>query len=495
MATTESNPGPERGLRKAPVPAVSATRWVYQAMSPAHEAAFVALACMSQFCTRTLILLSKVGDDFHLAEEPQLNWLIAGYSLTVGTFILFSGRLGDVVGHKPVLTVGLAWFSLWSLISGLSVYSSFNLAVVSRVLQGIGPALCLPNAVAILGRSYPPGRRKAMVFAFFGGAAPMGAVVGGAFAAVLSLAWWPWAQWALSMWLAILCFASAWIVPEVPRSMPPSRAQLSWIQTLDLPASIIGIAALILFNFAWIQAPVCGWNSATAIVPLVLGILLFATFIYVEIQCSPSPLIPWNALNTDVAFVLGAVACGWAAFGIWSLYLVKILEEIRHLSPLLTMAWLSPLMPAGAVAAVVTGYLLGAWHVRPAVVMTLSLLAFTVGVILTTFTPLYQIYWGQTFVSMLVMSFGMDMSFPAATLILSNKVSAEHQGIAASLVNTVVNYGIALGVGFAGTVEVQLRGSGRSAEDQLTGFHGALYMATGVAGLGLGICLVFLARH
>lgn len=436
-----------------------------------------------------------MGEDFHLAEEAQLAWLVAGYSLTVGTFILFSGRLGDVVGHKPVLTIGLAWFSLWSLISGLSVYSSFTLAVVSRVLQGIGPAICLPNALAILGRSYPPGRRKAMVFAFFGGVAPMGAVVGGAFAAVLSLAWWPWAQWVLALWLAILCIASAWIVPDLPRSNPLPRPRISWVQTLDLPAAIIGIAALILFNFAWIQAPVCGWNSPTAIVPLVLGILFFAAFVYVEMRHSPSPLIPWNALNTDVAFVLGAVACGWAAFGIWSLYLVRILEDIRHLSPLLTMAWLSPLMPGGAVAAVVTGYLLGAWHVRPAVVMTLSLLAFTVGVVLTAFTPLHQVYWGQTFVSMLVMSFGMDMSFPAATLILSNKVSAESQGIAASLVNTVVNYGIALGVGFAGTVEVHVRGSGGSTEERLMGFYGAMYTAIGVAGLGLGTCLVFLVRN
>lgn len=88
----------------------------------------------------------------------------------------------------------------------------------------------------------------------------------------------------------------------------------------------------------------------------------------------------------------------------------------------------------------------------------------------------------------------MDMSFPAATLILSNAVKKEHQGIAASLVATVVNYSISLGVGFAGTVEVHVNNGGKTKADLLKGYRGALYLGVGLAGLGLVICLVFLAR-
>jgi hypothetical protein len=68
------------------------------------------------------------------------------------------------------------------------------------------------------------------------------------------------------------------------------------------------------------------------------------------------------------------------------------------------------------------------------------------------------------------------MSFPAATLILSNAVSKEHQGVAASLVNTVVNYSISLGLGFAGTVEVHVNNGGRTQQDLLRGYRGAFYM-------------------
>ncbi|KAJ5628755.1 MFS general substrate transporter [Penicillium lividum] len=67
---------------------------------------------------------------------------------------------------------------------------------------------------------------------------------------------------------------------------------------------------------------------------------------------------------------------------------------------------------------------------------------------------------GLTFVSLLVMPWGMDMSFPAATIILSDAVGSRLQGAAAFFVTTIVNYSISLGLGFAGTVEVHVNNGG-----------------------------------
>ncbi|KJK85876.1 hypothetical protein H633G_10287, partial [Metarhizium anisopliae BRIP 53284] len=242
-------------------------------------------------------------------------------------------------------------------------------------------------------------------------------------------------------------------------------------------------------------APISGWATPTILVPLVLGLLLLGAFAVVEFRVSRKPLVPFDAVNADVAFVLAAVACGWASFGVWTLYLVQVLQDVRGLSPLLTTAWFLPVVFLGICAAVVTGKLLGPLQVRPPYVMAMALLAFTLGSVLTASTPPGQSYWGQTFVSMLVMPFGMDMSFPAATLILSDAVPKRHQGVGASLVNTVVNYGIALGVGFAGTVEVQVHGHGDTPDDLMRGFRGALYMGVGLAGLGLAVSLWFVARE
>jgi len=86
------------------------------------------------------------------------------------------------------------------------------------------------------------------------------------------------------------------------------------------------------------------------------------------------------------------------------------------------------------------------------------------------------------------------MSFPAATVILSNAVAKEHQGIAASLVNTVVNYSISLGLGFAGTIEVHVNNNNKTPADVLKGYRGAEYFSIGTAAAGLCVSLVFLAR-
>lgn len=440
------------------------------------------------------MLLRKIGSTFGVDDPPQLAWLVAGFSLTVGTFILLSGRLGDIFGYKRVLLVGLAWFSLWSMIAGLSAYSNFTLAVFSRVLQGIGPALCLPNAVAVLGVSYPPGHRKAMVFAFFGAVAPIGGVVGGAIASALELVWWPWALWAMAMWLAVLAGIAHFAIPELPKPAPLPRDWKSWCETLDVLGASVGICALVLFNFAFTQSPIDGWATPVALVPLILGLILFVAFIFIEFKISPKPLLPYEAVSADVAFVLGAVCAGWASFGIWTLYFTQLLQDIRGFSPLLTVAWFSPVTVSGALAAVVTGKLLGPWNVRPPVVMVLACVCFTTGITLTATAPINQIYWGQFFVSTIIMPWGMDSSFPAATLILSDAVAKEHQGVAASLVNTVVNYGIALGVGFAGIVESHAHGGGETLEDKLHGYRGGLYMGVGLAASGVCISLSFLAK-
>lgn len=445
----------------------------------------------------TLVLLRTIGDSFNITSPPQLAWLVAGYSLTLGTFILISGRLGDVLGHKRMLLTGFSWFSIWSAIAGMSVYSkSYKFAVFTRVLQGIGPAICMPNALAILGTFYPPGPRKAMVFAIFGAVAPIGAVLGGVFASLLALAWWPWSLWALAIWLAILAVAGHFVLPTPPKKT--KQIQIgdwkSISETLDLPGAFVGIVSLVLFNFAWTQAPIDGWPAPSVIVSLILGVLLFGAFLLVEFKLSPMPLLPFDIVNADVGFVLATTICGWATFGIWTLYLVQILQDIRQLSPLLTITWFCPVAIVGACAAVVTGKLF-ALQVRPSIIMTLALLAFLAGSTLTALAPTDQVYWGQIFVSMLIMPFGMDMSFPAATLILSDAVSKEHQGLSASLVNTVVNYGITLGVGFAGTVEMHTHGKGGTMEDRLRGFLAALYMGVGLAELGFIVCLVFLVTE
>lgn len=300
------------------------------------------------------------------------------------------------------------------------------------------------------------------------------------------------AYFSFAIALAGIAIVGAFTVPD-PQILPPRPKGLkNIIAELDLLAAAVGITGLVLFNFAWNQAPIAGWSSPYVIVCLILGIALMPLFFYLEVKVSSNPLIPFSVLNSDNAFVLGCIACGWGNFGIWVFYLWQILEELRGTSPLLASAYLSPLVIAGIVAAVATGFLLS--HIRAGWLMVIAMSAFLIGNLLVATVPVHQIYWAQFFVCMLMAPFGMDMSFPAATVYLSNSIEKERQGVAASLVNTVVNYSISLGLGFAGTVETHINNGGLTFEDKLRGYRGALYMGIGLAGLGLALSLVFVSK-
>ena len=299
-------------------------------MSPLRELFFVGILCAAQFTTQmglgqTLAILHVIGDSLHITNPGVLSWLIAGYSLTVGSFILISGRFGDIFGYKEMMIIGYIWFAVWSMVAGLAIYSGEVLFIFARVMSGIGPAIILPNALGLLGATYAPGERKNMVFSLFGACAPVGSIVGGLFAGLWSLLrnGWPWTFYTMAIALFILAALSVVILPSVP--VQPEYENLSLKQKfieLDLLGATVGITAMILFNFAWNQAPGFGWQQPYIYALLIIGILMFPLFFWIELHIATKPIIPFDALSGDVTFVLGCIACGWASFGEFSRELV-----------------------------------------------------------------------------------------------------------------------------------------------------------------------------
>lgn len=329
-----------------------------------------------------------------------------------------------------------------------------------------------------------------MVFAVFGATAPIGAVFGLVFGALFSqvAGFWPWTFFSFAIAMMCLAIASSLLIPHM--DVPENIAQMSLkqkIRELDLPGGAIGITALILINFAWNQSGVATWHQAYVYVCLIIGVLLLPVFFYYEQHIAPQPLLPFDIFTVDIAFVLALIALGWGSFGIFYYYSINFLLVIRQLEPMLVAAQFTPVAASGCCAAIITGLLLS--KLRPAWVMTFALSAFLTGNLLIGTAPVHQTYWAQTFVCFLVVTFGMDMSFPAGTVIISNSLPKNRQGMGASLVNTVVNYSIALALGFAGTVEGQVADG-----NTLRGYRGAFYMAYGLAGSGLVLSCVFLIR-
>ncbi|CZT10906.1 related to Drug resistance protein YOR378W [Rhynchosporium agropyri] len=413
-------------------------------MSVLHEGAFIITICMAQ-----ILALAGLGQGL--------------------------GRLRDLYGHKTIFLIGTVWYGVWSLISGFSVYSGSTLFSVCCGFQGTGPALMVPNALAIAGRSFV-GKKKNYVFACFGASAPAGAVLGGVFGAIFSqLVWWPWTFWVMGMVLLTYTATSYLILPPDQRDQSSETTK----PTFDLAGTITGVTGLILFNFAWNQAAVVGWSKPYTYILLVVGMLFFGLFVYIETHFAKDPLVPIESLSREALYALSIIACGWASFGIWVYFFWQLIENLRHHSGLSAAAQQSPVA--------LSGYLFSRFHV--AYIMVGAMLCFVTGQILLATAAVSQTYWAQTFAAILVMPWGMDMSFPAGTIILSNGMPREHQGIAASLVNTVVNYSISLSLGIAGTI---VRQTDPRHDNTLGSYRNAWYFAIGLDRLGLVIALYFL---
>lgn len=113
------------------------------------------------------------------------------FSLTQGTFVLVSGRLGDVYGHRELLLIGGGWLTVCTLASAFC--NNFFAFVTMRALGGLGGAFIMPNAVAMISSTNPPGRVRNLSLGMFGASAPMGGYFGALFlGAFLQRTEWKW---------------------------------------------------------------------------------------------------------------------------------------------------------------------------------------------------------------------------------------------------------------------------------------------------------------
>ncbi|KAF2171386.1 hypothetical protein M409DRAFT_63688 [Zasmidium cellare ATCC 36951] len=436
-----------------------------------------AQAMVQALLAQGIFITSIIREEFH-TSVADATWGPAAYGLTSGTFMLPAGRIGDMYGHRVCLVAALIIIALSSLMAGLSVYAhSFVFYAVCRGLQGVGSAAIVPCALALLGSTYREGPRKNLVFSLYAFGSPAGWVLGCVFSALFAqLAWWPWMFWTTTIVCMVLAAATALVVPQTRHSSglqdDSQRPKFHPINTLA------GVSGLVLFCFAWVRAPATGWQDAECIATLCVGVALCVAFVFLE-RMVDHPLLPVRELSWEGGSALLVTGLAWSSFGITVFYVVTFLVELQGESLLLAAAKQVPVLPLGLAASLLNTFLM-ARGFNGAEILTLATVWFVVDSILLATIPLYQLYWKQLFWFFVVAPFAMDLSFPAATLLLSQSVPPERQGIGASLVGTVVYYSQALGLGIAGTVEAYT-----AQPNTLRGFRVSLYTSIGLSGASL----------
>ncbi|CAK9436841.1 uncharacterized protein LODBEIA_P13630 [Lodderomyces beijingensis] len=466
----------------------------FEEISLFRECIFVFFMCASQLLTQaassqTMPTMLQIGESFGVNNKPgEVSWFSAAFSLTVGTFIMVSGRLGDMYGYKTLYIIGYIWFAVFSLLCGFAgMTKSVVFFTAMRGLQGVGPAIMMPNSQALIGNFYPNIFRKNLCFALFGAVAPTGFIIGALFSAMFAdIAWWPWTFWTCGIVSFVFALLAFFVIPNKIGRKSGGK--------FDYLGSITGVSGLVLINFSFNQGPNVGWDVVYVYVLLIVGFALMCLFYSIEKRVE-DPLVPPEVLKGDTGFILACISAGWSCFGVWLYYMFRWSLLVDHHSAVMAAVENITASPMGLIAAVGCAVLLT--KVPSALVMLFAMVAFLVGVIIMGTRPVGQIYWAQKFVSLIVQPLGMDMSFPAAVILLSAALPRHQQGIAGSLVSTFVNYSISIGLGFAGTVEYYTTKDKKQSEFDTTvlGMRNAYRMGMGLAGFGVVVATVYLFKQ
>ncbi|KAH6639609.1 major facilitator superfamily domain-containing protein [Boeremia exigua] len=402
------------------------------------------------------------------ATHIQSVWIVASYPLTQGAFVLIGGRLGAVLGHKKMFSFGCMWWTIWALGGGFSD----NLIAVCfmRGLCGIGGGLMIPNIVALLGITFPPGKKRNLALALFGSMAPVGAAGGSLVSAVIvQLTHFKWMFFMLGM-LGLTVYGTAIFLSPQDEPVDPN-GKIDWV------GAYLGVGGLILFNFVWNQAPLVGWDSPYEIALLIIAIIHFAAFAYWEIKVAKEPILPFNIWKApSFGILMLTIFFSFMSLGIFFWYMNVYMITIRGDSLIRVGVQYLPLTIVGSMVA-----FLAAWLVprvpAQAIIGGGCIAVITINCLLATI-PADITYWAMAFPALFLSGFTIDLIVTSAQIIASNTVPMKHQGVAGSLVGTLLGYGMSTGLGIAGTVEVHTFDDGR---DLLRGYHSAAYLGVGLA--------------
>ncbi|KAH8819292.1 major facilitator superfamily domain-containing protein [Xylogone sp. PMI_703] len=438
----------------------------------AHDhliALFIILCQLVQAIPYGAGLVSAIGIPKAIgAPQSKSVWIAASYPLTQGSFVLIGGRIGGISGHKNTMLVGAGIYVLFHLLTGFM--RSADTVIVMRALSGIGGGIMVPNAIALLTITFPPGMMRNIWVGLFGAMGPVGAAGGTVFPGFFGqlTPWW-WLFFFLAILGTIVFGITAFIVPSEGAPMDPNGK-------VDYVGSYSGVTGLILFNFAWTQAAIVGWEQPYVYVLLIVAILHLGFFLVWEGKFAKEPILPLDIWSSpSFGPMVFSAFLSFMGVGIFLYYIQVWNIEIRHYSYFLTAAANSAFAIVGTCGCVVSA--IAVRHLPAQVVMAIGAVAAVVGSTLVATMPVHQTYWAQNFPAFIIMGFSPDFLFTAAQIITSNSVRRAHQGIAGSLMGTIQMYGLSTGLGFAGTVEHYTNDGGRN---QVGGIRHALYLTIGM---------------
>lgn len=412
--------------------------------------AWLVLACLSllQFfiavdVTVVNVALPSIGAEFG-ASERQLTWVVVAYTITGGGLLMLGGRLGDMFGRRRVLLAGTVIFGAASLLAGVAW--SFPVLVAARLLQGVGEALALPAAMAVIVMLFPEGTQRSRALSVWAAVASCGLVLGFVLSGIITeFLGWRWVFLVAIPFVLLVLVATSFLLPA-GRSRKRSP--------LDLRGAVFLTATPLLFVFGVVEAG-SGTHPITWVTALAASLISGALFVAFERRAA-DPLVPM-AFFRNRARVMANVATALlsAALSTSFLLFTFYLQERLGLTPLMTGLTLVPLAVSLVIAATFVPRLLDRWGARACILAGLLLTALamaTIAIVVHLHAPAPAMI-----PAMILVAAGMGFGMVGLQYAAVSGVTEHDAGIASGVQRASDQLGgstgiaLYLGIGFAPT--------------------------------------------
>lgn len=393
------------------------------------------------------VALPAIRDDLGFTASG-LSWVVNGFFVAFAGLLLFSGRLGDLVGPRRVFVAGLMVFTLSSIWCAAAWHP--GMLVAGRVAQGVGGALSSAVVLGMIARLYPDeaerGRAFA-VFAFVGSAgASLGVIAGGLLTELVS---WHWV-----FWVNVPIGAAATLL-ALRALEPDGRATTRGI---DIAGAVLATAGLMVGVFAVSQVPQVGWATWTTGGLVVVAALLLTGFVLRQ-RNAAIPLVP-PALFTGRRFTLAnLVLLTMTMAGMSFQFLTALyLQDVLAFRPLRAgLSFLAVTVSIAVSSLLLSGRLAGRFGIER--VLVGGLVLFTSGMLLLTRIPADGSFLVDIAPAMVLMGTGFGLAMPQVTVLAMRDAPAELVGSASGVVNTTQQVGGTVGISIVSSVAASVTAS------------------------------------
>jgi EmrB/QacA subfamily drug resistance transporter len=467
----------------APAPAAAST------LSSRRGVAILLLLSVVQFmdildASILNIALPSIKSDLGFSQQ-SLQWVVNGYILTYGGFLLLGGRMADLLGRRSVLVTGLIVFAGSSLTGGLAHSSS--LLIGARFAQGVGAAMMSPAALSTLTSTFRSTRDRNTALGVWAAVSGIGGAAGVLFGGLLTEGpGWRWVLF-INVPFSAVALVGAFLLLQ----REPVRA--GRLANFDALGAFLVTGGMLLLVYTLVKAPDVGWGAGRTVAGLAGSAVLLAGFLLNELRVR-NPLVPLSILKVKgVAAADATQLVAIAGFLPMFFFLTLYMQTVLHYSPIQTGVAYLPLTVGFIIAASISSQLFARIGTKPVVVLGTVISA--AGLYWLSLIPVDGSYVSDILPGLMIVSIGMGGVFTGLTTAANAGVDQDKAGLAAGLLNTGQQLGAALGLAILSAVATAQTKSVLSAGDGLAqaathGYQRALLVGAFIVGAATALALL-----